>query len=223
MYPYRSKPLHQLIPIVLLLLSAIIAGFFPTWQVAAAFIVIAIICLVTGIWIAVAGVLEKYADYWENVGRDIDKLQKTPPELWGSIGFSVPPRSVTVRNITTGEEDKSSYYSEEIFEIGLSPQEMQVFANGILTGAKTLAEADWKNTQIGQTKARKAKHILLQHKYIQLKNPLNNLSGFDLNEKGFDYLYKYASDWALNSIRVKVVRSPDRPPSVHPSIPQSAP
>jgi hypothetical protein len=221
MYSYTPHPIHQFIPTSILLVSAVLAGIFPGWQTALAFVVILIVALATGLWIAAAGTLEKYTRYWENVGADIDKLQKTPPELWGAIGFVVPPQSVVVNSNVTGEEGESPYYATKSFEMPLSPQEMQIFANSVLSGAKTLAESDWKDTQIGQTKARKVKQAMFHAKLIQLKNPLNSLSGFDLNKKGFLYLYQYASEWAKADIHVKIVDSPATPaPSARVNTPQ---
>lgn len=213
MFSYEPKPIHQLIPVLMLLLTAIITGFFPSWQTALAFIVILIICLATGLWIAAAGTLEKYSEYWENVGKDIDKLQKTPPELWGTLGFITPPRTVKIQSNVTGEPGESSDYAMKIFTLNLSPEKMQVIADSLLTGTKTLAEGEWRETVIGQTKMREIKHEMLRAGLIRLRNPKNNLSGFTLTERGIIYLWEYASDWVKNDYSLQELLSHARNPT----------
>lgn len=160
------------------------------------FITVTIICLVTGVWIAVSDILEKNTEYWERVGDDIDKLKNTPPQLWGALGFVVPPSSVLVRTDTTKKRGGTAFPSESRREISVSPQEMQIFADAILSGVKTLAEADWKDTQLGQAKVRQIKHDMLREpKLIQQRNPRNKLDGYELNKEGEDFLLQYASEW----------------------------
>jgi hypothetical protein len=215
MYPYRAFPWHQLFPVIILLLSAAITGAFPSGPMIIAFIIIAIICLVTGLWIAIAGSLEKYTDYWESVGRDIDKLQKAPTESWGALGFVTPPTSVTVRQNMTGEPGESSYYAEKTFTIDLSPEKLQIIANALLTGTKSLAESEWKDTAIGTTKIREVKQQLLRAGLAKYRNPRNRLDGMDLTERGVTYLYQYASDYVRADPDLQVIASKllNRPPS----------
>ena len=221
MFSYISKPHHILLPIFLMLIAAVVTGAFPSWQTAVAFIITAIICLVTCVWIAVAGVLEKYTSYWENIGKDIDKLQKTPPELWGTLGFVTPPKTVTVRNIMTGEPGESVDYTEKIFQLSLSPARMQVLANALLTGTKTLAESDWKDTDIGTDKIRKVKQEMLEAGLIELRNPRNHLSGYVLTRKGVLYLWDFSSDYVReeNDLQVLLSQVVNRTPSGIPSLP----
>jgi hypothetical protein len=195
MFSYVPKPQHILLPIIILLVTAVVTGFFPSWQTGVAFVVVAIVCLVTCVSIAVSITIEKYSEYWQNVGRDIDKLQKTPPELWGTLGFITPPRTVKLQSNVTGEAGESDIYAMKVFTLNLSPERTQVIADGLLTGTKTLAESDWKDTVIGSSKIREIKHELLRAGLIQLRNPKNNLSGFQLTEKGITYFWEYSSEW----------------------------
>jgi hypothetical protein len=207
MFSYIPKPQHILIPVIVLLLTAVVTGFFPSWQTTIAFICIAIICLVTGVSIAVSVTLEKYSAYWENIGRDIDKLQNTPPELWGTLGFITPPQTVKLQSNVTGEPGESSYLAIKNFTLNLSPEKMQVVADALLTGTKTLAEGEWKDTAIGQAKMREVKHEMLRAGLIKLRNPRNNLSGFMLTEKGIVYLLEYASDYVKTDPDIQVMLS----------------
>lgn len=207
MFPYNPHPAHQIIPIILLLIAAVVTGFFPSWQTACAFGVILIITLATGLWIAVSGTIEKYTDYWREVGDDIKKLQNTPPELWGALGFVAPAKSVTLRSNVTGEEGESTYYTEKVFTISLSPEQMQIFADAILTGSKTLAESDWKDTEIGQSKVREIKHEMVRAGLATLRNPKNRLDGYVLTQKGLAYLYQYASEWVRADASLQVMAS----------------
>jgi hypothetical protein len=195
MFSYIPKPQHIFIPAIVLLLTAIFTGFFPSWQMATAFIVIAAICLAMGISISVAISIEKYSQYWENIGKDIDKLQNTPPELWGTLGFITPPRTVKLQKEVTGQPGESSDYALKIFTLNLSAERMQVIADSLLTGTKSLAEGDWKDTIIGTTKMREVKHEMMRAELIALRNPRNNLSGFMLTRKGVLYLWEYASNY----------------------------
>lgn len=215
---YTPKPQHILIPALIVVLAAVVTGFFPSWQMGVAFGIIAIICLATGVSIAVSIAVEKYSQYWVNVGRDIDKLQKTPPQLWGAVGFQVPPSSIRIQEDVT-EEEENIYLSIRNAKVSLSPTESQIFADGILSGAKSLSEGDWKNTQLGQTKVREVKHEMLKLKMIAKKNDNNVLSGFVLTKKGFLFLYQYASDWVKADIRVSVVDSPNPTTLLEASLP----
>lgn len=192
---------------MIILVSAMIAVWFPSNVMIVAFISITLICVVAGIWIAIAGVLEKYSDYWESIGRDIDKLQKTPPELWGTLGFVTPPNHVTVTQNVTGEPGESSYYASKTFSLNLSAERMQVLADALLTGSKTLSEGDWVNTIIGQTKIREVKHDMLRAGLIRQRNPRNKTSGFILTERGVTYLYQYASEWVKADSSLDVMLS----------------
>lgn len=187
-----------------------------------AFIAVLIITVATGAWIAIAGILEKYTEYWDSIGYDISKLKDTPPELWGAIGFVTPPQSVTIKRNATGEPGESTYYAQKNFNVSVSPELMQVFANSILTGAKTLAESDWKDTQIGVAKAREVKQEMLRAGLIELKNPRNRQDGFMLNDKGFAYLYQYASEWVKDQINLRVATTPDPTPLPGPDTPKIA-
>jgi len=197
-----------------MLAAAVVTGFSPSWQTGLAFVFIAIICLVTGIWISVAGTLEKYTEYWDKVGEDIKELKDTAPELWGALGFVAPPRSVTVTQTVTGEPGESSYYASKTFNLSLSPEKMQVLADTLLTGGKTLAESEWMNTVIGQAKIREVKHEMLRAGLTKKRNPRNNASGFMLTERGVAYLYQYASEWvkADSSLEVMLSRIVATPP-----------
>lgn len=214
MFPYIPRPHHQLIPVCIMLMTAVVTGVFPSWQTGLAFVFVAIICLVTGIWIAAAGTLEKYTDYWDKVGEDIKKLKDTPPELWGALGFVVPPSSVTVKQVVTGEPGESPYYASKTFNLSLSPEKMQVLADALLTRTKTLAEGEWANTVVGQAKIREVKHEMLRAGLIRKRNPRNAASGFMLTERGVAYLYQYASDWvkADSSLEVMLSRVASPPP-----------
>ena len=172
------------------------------------FIVTIVIALVTGVWIAVSGVIEKYTEYWERIGEDMRLLKDTPPQLWGTLGFTVPPQTVSVKSNVTGEPGESPYFAEKTFEFNLSPNEMQVFADGILTGSHSLAEADWKETVLGQAKVRKLKQQMFLAGLIQQRNPRNSLDGFILSEKGLAYLNQFASDWVNNNTDLQVVSNP---------------
>lgn len=207
MFSYIPKPQHILIPGLLMLIASVVAGWFPGWQTGLAFIFTAIVCLITGVSIAAAITLEKYTSYWENIGRDIDKLQKTPPELWGTLGFITPPRSVTVSQNVTGEDGESPYYAVKTFKLSLSPEKMQIIADAILTGAKTLAESEWINTEIGQARIREVKHEMLRAGLARLRNPRNNASGFMLTERGVAHLHQYASDWVKADPGLEIMRS----------------
>jgi hypothetical protein len=208
MFPYTPKPQHILLPVAIMLVTAVVTGFFSTWQTAWAFVFISIICLVMGVCIGIAITIEKYSQYWENIGRDIDKLQKTPPELWGTLGFITPPKHVTVSQNVTGEPGESSYLAVKNFDLSLSPEQMQVLANALLTNTKSLAETDWQNTIIGQTKIREVKHEMLRAGLIARRNPHNERAGFMLTERGVVYLYEYASEWvrADASLEVRLSR-----------------
>jgi hypothetical protein len=207
MFSYTPKPQHIILPVIILLLTAVVTGLFPSWQTAVAFIIIAIICLAMGVSIAVSISIEKYSTYWENIGRDIDKLQKTPPELWGTLGFVTPPQTVTLRKEMTGEPGYSMDYSMIVITLNLSPEKMQVLANSLLTGAKTLAEGEWKNTDIGQDKIRKVKQEMLDAGLIELRNPRNHLTGYMLTRKGVLYLWEYASDYVKKEVDLDTLLS----------------
>lgn len=195
MFPYRPTLWHQIFPILAILFSAVMTGLFPITPMFIAFGAIVFICIIVSVWIAVSDVLERYTNYWENVGRDIDKLQKSPPELWGALGFTVPPQTVRLQSNVTGEPGQSSDYTMKIFTLNLSPEKMQLIADGLLTGAKSLAESDWAETAVGSSKMREVKHEMLRADLIQLRNPKNKLSGFTLTRKGVVYLWEYSSAW----------------------------
>jgi hypothetical protein len=210
MFPYRAHPFHILIPAFVLVTGAAIAILFPSWQMTMAFVFISIICLVAGVWIGVAGVLEKYTEYWDSIDDTVKQMQKTPTELWGvMMGFttSPAPQHVKVTQNVTGEPGESPYLAEKVFTLNLSAQQMTVLADGLLTGTKSLAESEWKNTIIGSAKIREVKHQMLHASLINLRNPNNNQSGFMLNERGVAYLYQYASDWIKVDASLEVMVS----------------
>ena len=169
------------------------------------FVAVLLICTVTGVSIAGAIKSEKEREYWDTIGEDVKLLKDSNPDIWYALGFNNPPGSVTLGKNVTGDEGESDIYAWKNYTFSLSPTEMKTFADGILTGTKTLAEADWKNTEIGSNKVRDLKHEMFRAGLIELKNPRNSLSGFFLNSQGEMYLYQYASDWVKSETHLHKV------------------
>lgn len=213
MFRYTPHPAHQIIPFTMLVIAAIVAGAFPNWTTGIAFFGILFICVATGLWIAIAGTMEKYTEYWDSIGSDIDKLKNAPPEIWHTFGYIMPQKSVNVKMNMTGLPGESDYYTMKSFNFDITPTELQIFSDAIITKAKTLAEADWKDTQVGIEKVRKLKSSFLSVGLAQLKNPRNKLSGSELTAQGWMYLYQNASSWvkAEHSLQQVVARANPTP------------
>ncbi len=216
MFGYTPKPTHQIIPLLILLAAAIIAGSFPSGYTIVFFFIATIASLVTSIWIAVAGVMEKYTEYWTAIGEDIRKLEKANPDIWYALGFSRPPESVTLKANVTGQPGESMDYTLKVTNLPVSPIEMKIIADGILTGSKTFAESDWVNTQIGQTKIREVKRELIRLGLLAPNSMRNSRLGFSPTEAGKQMLYQYASEWVKDLKEIS-------PPSSSVDIPQNVP
>jgi len=205
---YTPRPAHQLIPAIIILIAGMVLGAFDTWQAGVAFVATVIIAIATGLWIAIAGTLEKYTEYWDSVGEDIRRLQKANPNTWHALGFTNPPESVKVQVNVTGEQGESLDYAVKNFSIPVTPAEMATIADSILTGAKTFAESDWKDTEIGQTKIRLVKQEMLRMGFLVANNAKNPRLGFTITQKGLMLLYQYASDWVKTDTNLHVISKP---------------
>lgn len=194
---YTPHPLHQVIPFLFVLVGAAVMGAFPSYSTGAAFVAILIISIRTSIWIARVGEKREETEYWDNLGYDIQKLRTSRPEVWEAMGFIHPPAEVVLYKEVTGEEGKSTVLEMEKHTFGLSSSEMNFLANEVISGKRTLAEAEWIGTPIGSTRIRKVKQEMLKAHLIEKAHASAPTQGFIPTESGVQYLLEYASDWAI--------------------------
>src|SRR6188474_2690518 len=121
MLRYIPHPLHQLIPASILLITAVVSGLFPSWQMGLTFVAVLVICTVTGVSIAGAIKSEKEREYWDTIGEDVKLLKDSNPDIWYALGFSNPPGSVTLGKNVTGDEGESDIYAWKNYTFSLSP------------------------------------------------------------------------------------------------------
>jgi hypothetical protein len=200
---YTPRPWHQIFPFLMILITAAIAGAFPSWITATVFIVSCLGALATFLWIAWAGKTREEADYWWNIGYDIHQLRQADPDVWEAIGFKKPPEHVMLKKEVTGEEGTSPYLEQKNYKFDLSPAELQYMSNEILSGKKSLAEKEWLGTPIGSTRMRKIKRELKEASLIDFVNPNAQTQGMLITESGVRYFKKYASEWAIKMYEEK--------------------
>lgn len=202
---YTPHPAHLIPFFFFLLVFAAIAAYFPSWITSVMFVAVLVICIAASLWIAWAGKIREESDYWWNVGNNIEELRKATPNIWKALGINDPPERVYLEMNTTGLKDKSPYLQVERVTYNLSPVEMQIFADGLLSRRKTLAEGDWKGSEIGSTKVRNLKHDLLRDKLIGKVSNSANTQGFLLTDKGVEYLLSYASEWVVKMFDISAL------------------
>jgi len=119
----------------------------------------------------------------------------------------------------TGEEGRSHAMEVEYETFSFSPSELRFMADELLSGKRTLAETDWKFTPIGSTRMRNVKPQMEKAKLIAKAHPSARTQGFILTEKGVDWLWHYASDWAKKMYEEKQVNTlaQDDTPTTAPS------
>jgi len=199
---YTPHPLHLVIPFIMIMIAAIVAALIPSWITFFMFGGVLIMSVAAGLWIAWAGKVREETDYWLNVGNDIVEIRKSSPKIWEALGVDNPPEKVHLEMNVTGMKDASPYLEVKRVTYSLSPVEMQILADNLLMGMKTLAEGDWKHTAIGSTKIRNLKHELFRDKLIGKVNNSATTQGFLLTDNGVKYLLEYASEWVINNFDI---------------------
>lgn len=225
---YTPHPAHIVFLLFILTIVAGLAILVPHWVTAVLFIAALIIITGASLWIAWAGKIREESEYWWNIGHDIDLLRKSSPNIWNALGITDPPKDVHLEMQIVDDIKGKNYPTTKYKMYGLSPAEMQIFADGLLTGVKTLAESDWKHTVIGSTRVRKIKTQMLEDHLIGQVNSSTNTQGFLLTDYGVDYLLKYTSGYVRNTfdvsrINIIVMKPSDHPPTLEPDTFQNIP
>lgn len=223
---YTPHPAHIVFLLFILTIVAGLAILVPHWVTAVLFIAALIIITGASLWIAWAGKIREESEYWWNIGHDIDLLRKSSPNIWNALGITDPPKDVHLEMQIVDDIKGKNYPTTKFKTYGLSPAEMQVFADGLLNGTKTLAEGDWKFTVIGTTRVRKLKKQLEEDNLIGQVNNSASTQGFLLTDYGVDYFLEYASQYVKNSfdisrINVITLKPPNHPPTTEQALSQN--
>lgn len=202
MKSYKARLHHHLFPIGAIVVSAIVCALLPTWQTIIAFVVITGISVFISRWIMIIGVINAEEDYWMYVGSSIEKLKKAEPEIWAALGFKEVPIhatiETTVREAETPEHT-NPYHTSRYDGVPISPVRLQVFADGILSGRKTLSEGSWKGVIPGP-KYREFQDWMEDKNLIAKVNPEARTQGYILTETGETWLLEHASPNIKNGV-----------------------
>lgn len=199
---YEPHISHHLFPMMAITMSSIICFLFPGWQTIVGFLAITIISVMISYWIVITGKVRSEEDYWTQIGQTIHDLKEAEPEIWQALGFINPPERarITVKR-TDPQNADSQFYTTQYLNVPVSPAVLQLFANGILGGRKTLSEGSWKGIIAGPT-YRSFQDWMEAQKFIAKVNPSAPTQGYILTETGEQWLLQYSS----NGVGVEYIR-----------------
>jgi len=191
---YNPHPLHiYLYAFPLLLIGTVAVTVGEEW------LYMGIICLLLGLgigfWIVVAGITREHTDYWEQIERNMKILRSTSePAVWEAFGFS-PPATHTklLADVSPVDNPKSRW---KFMDLGLSPQQLRQFCNGLLRNAPYTEQYWCENGQrlMSGRIFRQMRELFKQDKFIRLNNQRNKRLGYTFTALGRrEFLYKFAS------------------------------
>lgn len=196
MNKYTPHPVHQFIPVIMVLVAAGFSIAFPSFQSIIALVTVATISFMTALWISLAGKVKAEEDYWYWVGESVKRLRNAEPAIWQALGFIEPPTyaKIEIKETHGGNESEveNPFYTTKYRDVPISPAVLQTFADNILSGSKKLSEGNWAGIIPGP-KFRKFQDWMEKEKLIAMVNPDAPTQGYILTEAGEDWLLQYAS------------------------------
>lgn len=197
MKSYKAKLHHHLFPILSIVIAAVAAAALPSWETITAFIAVTYLSIKISEWIRNIGIINAEEDYWMYVGSSIRELKNAEPEIWAALGYKDVPVKARVETTEKQKEKESPYYTSKYDSVPITAVRLQVFADGILSGRKTLSEGSWKGVIPGP-KYREFQDWMESKSLIAKVNPEAATQGYILTEEGEQWLLQHASPHIRN-------------------------
>jgi hypothetical protein len=172
-------------------------------------VIVIILSIITWLVIDLSIVLDRYKDYWSEIGYTFEIIQRIKDvsiqnTIFQFFGFTPPPDKIQV--IET-EHTGQGFFTMKMKELPVSPHIMQAIADHVLTGTPFSEPAlAGRGKVVSVNKFRQLSKKLKEQSAIKANSTASNNLGYSLTRKGQQIFYAYASESVKQQLKEKGVK-----------------